>query len=478
MKISNTQIYLLILLIILILSQVVPIILKTRTNNQNRKEDNNYKYIVSNHRLHDFHKYTKSVHLNNLEVMKKNDKQSASKTFKTSSLQSLIDKGFFVVKMLKDQAIDLSLFFSNSLKYWAFLILSKVGFFKNTFKSVLSGRLSSIHSQVIFSMIFGKIDFFDQKLSQKMKIIGMSHVMSASGYNVALIASLFSMIFNKFFLRKTRSTLVFSAVFLYCLTTSFDASIIRAFLMFSLGMLCKYVLMRQSHSLISLFISVFLMLFISPQFVSSISFQLSVAATLGIVLILPILTKRQSFNQTSFKEGLVDWSFLDQRLSKDKVNGGAREGTLGYKLTPLIYIFELMKESLFVTISAQAFSLPILMYYFHELSLMSIVSNVSLVLLVPLLTVSGVYFIFISLLINFLKFNWVLIYLTFLISKLLDCFLAAVDFFAQFEWTLIKLDSLRTWLLVLWYLIIFVMIKMRKNGFIKEKGDIGRLVCF
>jgi competence protein ComEC len=121
---------------------------------------------------------------------------------------------------------------------------------------------------------------------------GVMHVMALSGFNVAVIALVMGYLL--IFTDRSRTGRIFKTsviilvIWLFAFVTGLSPSVTRAAVMISFVMTGK-LLHRQINTYNILFVSAFLILTISPALVYDISFQLSFAAVLGILIYQPVL---------------------------------------------------------------------------------------------------------------------------------------------------------------------------------------------
>jgi competence protein ComEC len=172
-----------------------------------------------------------------------------------------------------------------------------------------------------------------------------THIIAISGFNVAVLAGAIGLLTRRF-LGIYRSALVsIVAIIVYTILVGADAAVVRAAIMGGLSLLA-IIAGRRAYALASLALAAFLMTLWNPLLLWDIGFQLSFAATLGLVLLVPPLEARL--------EGL-----LSRLLSKERAKGMVR----------------LLSEPLIVTLAAQLAVWPLTIYYFHRFSLISPLSN-------------------------------------------------------------------------------------------------------
>lgn len=122
--------------------------------------------------------------------------------------------------------------------------------------------------------------------------VGLAHVLAASGFQVSLLVGTVLQ-FGQGLSKKTRFVLGLVILLLYLSLTGFQASVTRAGVMW-FAILIGELSDRRVNSLGSLLVAVTVLLLIMPIWIWDLGFQLSVLATLGIIVTAPYLEK--SFN--------------------------------------------------------------------------------------------------------------------------------------------------------------------------------------
>lgn len=135
-------------------------------------------------------------------------------------------------------------------------------------------------------ILIGGTGGMSYSLKNNFSRVGLTHVVAASGYNVTLLAGWTMLLFGRFV--NKRLVILFSivSIILYVLIAGATASVVRAGIMASTMWLGK-LLGRESDSLWLLGLAAWIMLMINPNYLTDIGFQLSVAATTGILWLQP-----------------------------------------------------------------------------------------------------------------------------------------------------------------------------------------------
>lgn len=174
---------------------------------------------------------------------------------------------------------------------------------------------------------------------------GTSHIIAISGFNMAVLAGLFAGLFGRVFSRWWATLIALTAMALYTLLVGGGAAVVRAAIMSGLSLVAVQI-GRRSSGLNSLLFAAGVMCFFNPNLPWDISFQLSFAATLGLVVYAARL------------EGFFR-SKVERRLP----------------LTVARPVTALIAENVLFTLAAQAFTLPIIFYHFGRISLIAPLAN-------------------------------------------------------------------------------------------------------
>ena len=207
------------------------------------------------------------------------------------------------------------------------------------FTSVINSYLPEPHSSLLNGIIFGVNLKTTKEFYQQLKVVGLLHLVVLSGINITLLSSLISS--STKFLSKQLSTLItILAIISFVVFVGPQAPIIRAAFM---GLLTHVAIItgRKNYTLYALFLSLIFVLIFWPDWLKTVSLQLSYGATLGIIL----------FGQGKNN----DWIIKNLRL----------------------------------TLAAQVFTVPIIFLYFKQISIISPLANLLVVETIPPLMVFG-----------------------------------------------------------------------------------------
>jgi competence protein ComEC len=263
------------------------------------------------------------------------------------------------------------------------------GFVRVRVTEAFNRYLPPNEASLLLGVVLGVSSTVSKDLKLDFQTTGVTHVVAASGMNVTLLAGFLLPIFLRFYRRQHALLLTILCLFFYALISGLSASIVRATLMASISYIGLMV-GRQRTAFISFFLTGSIMVLLSPSVISDIGFQLSFAATLGMLLISPLIP---SFSKL-----------------------------------PLI---RLVEDDLKTTIAAQITTLPILLMYFHSFGLFSILVNTLVLWTIPPLMVVGSLASFVALI--SIQLGGIL---AFICLPLLSYFIATISFFASYSATM------------------------------------------
>ena len=137
--------------------------------------------------------------------------------------------------------------------------------------------------QLLSGIVLGNSKGFSTELWQKLKNTGVLHIAAASGMNIVIVTKMTAPLwgFGGFW------GIIFGQIitaWFYAFLSGGSGSVVRAATMVSFSALGK-MFGRPNGAAMGLFWAIIFMLFWNPSYIFDIGFQLSVAATAGIILI-------------------------------------------------------------------------------------------------------------------------------------------------------------------------------------------------
>lgn len=208
------------------------------------------------------------------------------------------------------------------------------------FTSLLNSYLPDPQAALLNGIIFG-IPLKSSKIFyQQLQVVGLLHLVVLSGMNITILGSIIA-IMTRNLPKKISLLLSLGGIVAFTLFVGPQPPIVRAAIMGSLGLIAT-LYGRKKTAFISLLVSVVCIAFIKPHWITTISMQLSVGATLGIIL---------------FGTGNPN----DSSIVKD----------------------------LRTSLAAQIFTAPLIFFYFKQVSLISPIANLLVSPLVAPLMIFG-----------------------------------------------------------------------------------------
>lgn len=189
---------------------------------------------------------------------------------------------------------------------------------------------------------------------------GTSHIIAISGFNITIIAMLFAKFFSRILSPRLGAITAVVGITLYTILVGADAAVVRAAIMGALTLFAQQIGRPQS-GLNAVAAASLLMAIFNPQLPWDVSFQLSLAATMGLILY------AEPFQQAFVKLASRYIPYKQARRLSDPVG-----------------------EYILFTFAAQLTTFPITIYHFHRLSLTSFITNpIILPVQPPIMTIGG-----------------------------------------------------------------------------------------
>ena len=299
---------------------------------------------------------------------------------------------------------------------------SKIGLISWAYEKILKGKsklgagieqnFPSSQSSLLKAMILGDKAGLTDEFKDTLNKAGIRHLTAISGMHITILINLLMLVFLGLGLwRKQALWLTMAFILLFVVMTGLQASTIRASIM-GLVFLLGQNFGRTGNSLRAVVFVAGLMLAFNPFLLFETGFQLSFLAVLGINYLFPIFS---------------NW------------------------LRKLPNFFQL-KNILAMSLSAQIFTLPILIYSFGRISLVAPFTNILVLPFLPFIIVLGFLSAFFGIFSHFMALIFV-----FPCWLFLGYLLKISNIFSSFAFSSIHLNISWLWL-VIFYLILGVLI--------------------
>ena len=283
---------------------------------------------------------------------------------------------------------------------------------KNALVDITNRCLDKNQAGLLSGMLIGYKDGLDDNAFNAFSTAGLTHIMVASGMNVAFIIIPLLYLFKKMRVPHKMSLVLTIAVLIFFIfAAGFSASVVRAVIMGIIILIGKMIY-RDTDVFTSLSASAIILLIVNPYYLNDVGFQLSFGATLSIVLFYKKIKQKISFK----------------------------------------YCPEIVSDTLAATISAQLGVVPITLYYFNNFSTVAVISNLLVVPLVQMITIIGFIMVFAAIVSIDLA-----IIIGYINNSLLSFILYIVERSAAIPYASIKIPTPTISLMVIYYLAIIYL---------------------
>jgi competence protein ComEC len=215
---------------------------------------------------------------------------------------------------------------------------------KGRAQAVIAAILPEPQASLLTGILLGVERGIPADVMERFNATSTSHIIAISGFNITILAGILSQMGRRLLGRRSAIFAV-AGIVIYTILVGAYAAVVRAAIM---G--CLYIIAthygRRGDALTSLVAAAILMTLAQPLVLWDVGFQLSFAATLGLILYTPLV-----------HEGLT------RLLAKGMGDERAQQ------------IARLLNEVFTVTLIAQFMTLPIIVYNFQRLSLIGLPAN-------------------------------------------------------------------------------------------------------
>jgi competence protein ComEC len=275
---------------------------------------------------------------------------------------------------------------------------------------------------LLAGILLGEANGMPAGLQQAYINTGTAHIIAISGFNIAIIAGLFVLVFSHLLGKHKGAVVAILGIIAYTVLVGATASVVRAAIMGGLGTFASQTGRRQ-NGLNTLAFTGGVMAVINPNVLWDVGFQLSFAATLGMIL---------------YARAFQNWfsGLLARRLSSDTAHKIA--GPVG------AYVL--------FTLAAQLTTLPIMAYQFGRISLVAVLANPFVLPAQPAMEILSGLALLLSLV--YLPLGKLAGWLAWPFAAYTD---RAVEFFNHFPHGVIVLGEFSLLFVILFYAILFAL---------------------
>jgi len=241
------------------------------------------------------------------------------------------------------------------------LFLRQIQLIRTSIMDSLQRAMTTADAAAIFAMLFGGYGGIRPELLEAFTTTGIVHILSVSGSHITLLAATVGWLGKFLRLRRSITALfVIALILAYGVMAGGVPPVIRSAIMGILSFVA-FFLEREKDTRRILSIIGLVMLMLQPELLFDVSFQLSFAATAGLLYLSPVLCAKM--------KRIPEW----------------------------------LAANFAITIGAQLAVLPFLAWYFNRVSVSALLANVIAVPLVEYIIIVGLAASLIGLLLPFLQ---------------------------------------------------------------------------
>ena len=297
---------------------------------------------------------------------------------------------------------------------------------KNKFREnvieLFKDNLNLENRSLMTSIVLGDYKYLSEDHITSYRALGIAHLLAVSGLHIGIISSFFIKVLSEIGIeRKYTHIGAIFIIWFYSFLIGFPISTLRACIMLTLALIAKSSV-EPYDPINNLFVSMFILLIINPFSIFNLSFQLSYMASFSLIFL-------TNYVKDIFQ--ILDFKKIDI-------------------VQPIIAV--------------QIGLIPIQMYYFNQISIITLFTNL---LIVPLVS-SGLVIAFIMIL-----FSYIFPYVNRILGFILDIILSGertlTELFSSIPFTSIKFRSPEIWEIVLYYFLLMIIIgKINIGNFSKN----------
>ena len=199
---------------------------------------------------------------------------------------------------------------------------------------------------LLSGILLGDDHAIPEELAKDFRSTGMTHIIAISGFNMAIIAGALLAGGRQIVGIRIAAWVAFVGVILYTILVGAEASVVRAAVMSILLIFAATMLGRPTFLPAILVSAAFIMTLFNSTILWDVGFQLSFASTLGLALY------------------LGPWSHHYQDLAQPVIGAGLTKTTTRF-----------VSDVILATFAAAIMTLPLMIYYFKTISLISPLAN-------------------------------------------------------------------------------------------------------
>lgn len=292
-------------------------------------------------------------------------------------------------------------------------IIAAIFKMKSAIESKINQTLPEPEAALAAGILIGSRKGIPADLLAGFNVAGITHIIAISGYNISIIVVLLMNLAKALYVSRKKATWgIFIGLAFFVVLTGMSGSVMRAAIMGAIALFAKHI-GRPSKIRNVLILSAVLMILFNPKIlIWDAGFQLSFLSTIGLIYLSPALEK------------YLAW--LPEKLA--------------------------IRSNLTSTLSAIIFTLPIILFNFHRLSIVAPIVNLLVLPAIPIAMLTGFLQVLGSFVFPFLGqligwFTWLL----------LAYVVEIVRIFSRLSWAAVEI-KIDWWLMAGLYVVIGIFI--------------------
>ena len=310
--------------------------------------------------------------------------------------------------------------------------LSYIALLSNRVKQKIITNINKIlpneTKELFLGILIGYDDYLQEEIQESFRKSSLSHLLAVSGAHITYIMIGFTYLLSKLKIpKKVRNIFIIAFLYFFMYLTSFSASVVRASIMGIMGLFSLLVCRRYDIKT-AMSVSLLLTLIDNPYKILDLGLLLSYFATIGILVFVYIRKE-------------------EKKDSKESI---------------LIRAKDYLKDLVLITIFANIFVMPIILYSFNTISFSFILSNLIASILIGPITIGGFLLII---------FSFIHIKLAYVIAipynLLLQILIHSTKLVSQMPYSEILLPTPSLFIICIYYFLLFLFLfyKLLKKSF-------------
>lgn len=364
-------------------------------------------------------KYDKLEYGNKVEIIGMFEKGNIARNYKGFNYKEYL-KTQGIYGIITSENTNIKIIKIKGLSKFNMLIHKLVNKLKENLKKLLPEKVANLE----MGILLGYSKDIDEGTIQAFTDSNLTHLLAVSGQNTVYVILIINLIFRKKIVGNRGQKIITIIIILFFIKiTGETLSVIRAGITCIIYMFAS-LFYRKVDTINTIAIATIVTILINPFNIFNIGMQLSYAGTISIIIFYNILEK-----------------FINVKSQ----------------------ILKYLLETIMLTLSANIFIIPIMIYHFNIISLTFIFSNLCVGPLIGLATIMGIIILIISI-VN-LKLA---IILSPVLNAILNLIIKIAEFFANISISKIYVITPKLYIVFSFYIIMSILIYETKRGKIKE----------